>query len=211
MVLPNEHVGIYIGNDKFIHAKDIASGVVEETFSQRQSGSRPFTKAYRFYSTTSSGNSNSSGSSSSSKPSKDYANATKIKAAGYTFPQYLQASYRSTVITGSSTIASGGCGPTSLAIILAGITNNGAITPVTVVNDLKKYYSGTSWHMQRGKIYNNNFLEKYYNCKSTNCEYDQSKAYAALKAGKCLIGHETNHFMAVVPLPENEKNGKNKF
>ena len=137
-----------------------------------------------------------------------------ITAAGYTFPHYLQKNYSRAY--GSSTIKAAGCGPTSMAMILAGICNDPSITPVTFVDNMYEFYknwrvfylpgAGSYW----GPLCRNDFLEKYYNCKSTAITSMQ-QLIDAVAADKCVIGAEKGHILAIIPLPDEYKAGGYTF
>lgn len=129
-----------------------------------------------------------------------------VQAHGYTFPHYLQKNYSGTF--GTSTISASGCGPTSMAMILAGLCNDFSITPVTFIKNLDEYFNGdyTKYYLPgTGSIYsglcNSDFLQKYYNCKSTYVT-SETQAWEAIAAGKCIIGAEKGHILAIIPLPD---------
>lgn len=136
-----------------------------------------------------------------------------VIAAGYQFPHYLQKNYAGSY--GSSTISASGCGPTSMAMILAGFCNDYSITPVTFIENLEEYYpSWESYYVPgagsiRGAICDTQFLAQYYNCKSTyvsdNAE-GQEQALKALAEGKAVLGGEEGHLLAIIPVPDEYKN-----
>jgi len=136
-----------------------------------------------------------------------------VQVAEYTFPHYLQRNYDYRF--GSSTISTSGCGPTSLAMILAGITNNPGVTPITVVQNLEKYYPNYSSYYVPGQgvitasIVNNNFLGQYYNVKSTKVSTEDG--IRQVEQGKAAIGSVYGHILAIVPVPEQYKNQGYKF
>ena len=81
-----------------------------------------------------------------------------IEAAGYVFPHYYQEDYYYvsmdpvTKLT-NRTIASSGCGPTSMAMILAGLKNDPSITPETFLYALREYYgSYTGYYLPRYRL-----------------------------------------------------------
>lgn len=143
-----------------------------------------------------------------------------VIAEGYTFPHYKQYEYERKF--GPSTIHETGCIPTSLAMIVAGLNGDSNITPISVVENLEEYYSNwQSYHTGSGGTWtiveNNDFLKKYYNCKSTKVVSDE-QAYSALEAGKCLIGYQEvphygylGHALAVIPVPDEYKESGQKF
>lgn len=65
----------------------------------------------------------------------DLANLIEYDRGNGYIPYYHQADARWAIASyGSSTIFSGGCGPTSLAMVVSGLTNNDAITPLVVAD-----------------------------------------------------------------------------
>lgn len=143
-----------------------------------------------------------------------YSGATDyVKVGGYTFPQYLQKNYD--YAYGSSTIPRSGCGPTSLAMVLAGLMNNPGITPITVVQSLESYYSswrsyyepgvGTIW----GGMLNNDFLAKHYGVKAT--AVGTESGIQQVESGKVAIGSVSGHILAIVPVPDQYKNQGYRF
>lgn len=137
-----------------------------------------------------------------------------VTAAGYTFPHYLQKDFNRAY--GSSTIKAAGCGPTSMAMILAGLCRDSSITPITFVDNMYEYYkdwrkfylpgAGSYW----GPLCNTEFLQKYYNCKSTAVNSMQG-VIDAVSAGKCVVGAEKGHILAIIPLPDEYKSGGYAF
>lgn len=130
-------------------------------------------------------------------------------AEGYRFPHYLQKDYARKY--GTSDIPTSGCGPTSMAMILAGFCNDTSITPVTYVDTLEEYYGSNykSYYWPgEGSVYsgicNTDLLTKYYNCRATAVG-STSQALDALKNGKAIIGSEYGHILAVLPLPDKYK------
>lgn len=128
-----------------------------------------------------------------------------LVAAGYRFPHYLQKDYARKY--GTSDIPTSGCGPTSMAMILAGFCNDTSITPVTYVDTLEEYYGSNYknyYSPGEGSVYagicNTDLLSKYYNCRATYVSSD-SQALQALKNGKAVIACETGHILAILPLP----------
>ena len=78
-----------------------------------------------------------------------------VEAAGYVFPHYYQKDYAYvnmdpiTELT-NRTIATSGCGPTSMAMILAGLKNDPSITPETFLGAVREYYgSYTGYYVPR--------------------------------------------------------------
>ena len=112
-----------------------------------------------------------------------------VTAAGNEYPHYLQKEYQNSY--GSSTIARSGCGPTSLAMILAGLKGDPSITPITVVENLKrKWPSGSYYIAGTGSshcIFSSTFLEEYYGVKSEMYP-SQNEALNALQQGYPVIG-----------------------
>ena len=133
------HAGIYIGDDQYIHC----SGEVKiGSLSNRQAGKEgnPFLHVFRFIdeSTASAGPNEytgdktySSASSTDQKSVRGDGYSETIDLAGRTYKLYKQgsgsyagSSFCSTNPYGSNIIASQGCGPSSLAIILSGYGSN---------------------------------------------------------------------------------------
>lgn len=139
-----------------------------------------------------------------------------IKSGEHTFPHYLQKNYSGSY--GDTTIALGGCAPTSLAMVLAGITRNPGITPVTVINSFNEYYgSWTNYYQANGggtrirKILGDaDFLKKYYNVKATEIS-SQESIIAQLTDGKAAIGSTPGHILAVIPVPEQYREQGYRF
>lgn len=137
-----------------------------------------------------------------------------VESAGYTFPHYLQKNFKGRY--GASTIPTAGCGPTSLSMILAGFTRNGNVNPLTLVSNLEKYYNGSysAYYCSDGTIYSglckSEFLQKYYNCKATSIDTEK-QALSALMSGKAVIGRETGHVLAFIPVPNEYKSQGYKF
>ena len=138
--------------------------------------------------------------------------AGSVNSNGYTFPHYLQRNYKRRY--GASTIAQAGCGPTSLAMILAGLLKNPSITPVTVVENMEAYYPNYSaYYTSAGTIYsgmlNNNLLKKCYNVRATSVSTEQG--IKAVESGKSAIGRVQGHILAIVPVPEQYKGQGYRF
>ena len=137
-----------------------------------------------------------------------------VTVGGHTYPHYLQKnfSYR----YGTSTIAVAGCGPTSLAMILAGLLDNPAITPETVVKNLEEYFPnyrsyyvpGAGSNMRTG-VLNNGYLSKYYGVKMTYVSTGEGIEQVA--AGKSALGSVEGHILAIVPVPEEYQGQGYKF
>lgn len=147
------------------------------------------------------------------KDKQMYEGTDTIESNEYIFPHYLQRNYSHRF--GPSTIANAGCGPTSLAMLLAGITGNPSITPITVVENLEEFYP--DWHSYfvqnvgviTASMMNNNFLEKYYHVQST---YVSTEAgIQQVENGKVAIGSVKGHMLAIVPVPEEYKNQGYRF
>lgn len=111
-----------------------------------------------------------------------------VPGGNFIFPHYNQRSYPKGLYRfGPSTIYDAGCGPTSLAMILAGIKGDPSIDPVSVVRNLEDNWPNwNSYYMfgvgSRGAIYSNSFLNKYYGVTSISSP-SQSEALVALDAG----------------------------
>ncbi len=149
------------------------------------------------------------------KPTQHY-DGECVTAAGHEFPHYLQANFSGAF--GTSTIAAAGCGPTSMAMILAGLCNDYSITPVTYIAKLNEYFNN-NWREYylpgAGSIYagicNADLLKKYYNCTARYASSAEA-AYQALENGNCgVIGAEVGHVLAMIPLPDEYKNSGYKF
>lgn len=135
-----------------------------------------------------------------------------ITLGKYTFPHYLQKDWPGSY--GTSTIPAAGCGPTSLAMILSGIKNDSSITPQTVVANIKDNWPNGSYYVpgvgSSHCIFWSSFLEKYYGVKS-QMTTNQDTALDALEKGYPVIGGETGHILALVPVSEEQKAQGYKF
>ena len=135
-----------------------------------------------------------------------------VTAGGYTYPHYLQKDYPGAY--GTSTIPRSGCGPTSLAMILAGLKGDETITPITVVENINAYWPSGKYYVpgvgSSHCIFSNAFVQKYYGVSS---EYgiSQATALSALEQGYPVIGGETGHILAIIPAPDEYKNQGYKF
>lgn len=111
-----------------------------------------------------------------------------IQGGNFMFPHYLQRSYPKNLYKfGPSTIYSAGCGPTSLAMILAGLKGEPSIDPPSVVRNLEDNWPNWNSYFvlnvgSKGTIYSNSFLNKYYGVSSISGP-SQSQALEALAAG----------------------------
>ena len=136
-----------------------------------------------------------------------------VKSAQYNFPHYLQNDYPGPY--GTSTIPSSGCGPTSLAMILAGVKNDPSINPWTVVANLKIYWPDGRYYVPgQGSshiIFGNDFVYKYYGVTSDPCYPNETQALKALEAGYPIIGGEDGHILAIVPVTAEERAQGYKF
>ncbi len=139
----------------------------------------------------------------------------------YNFPTYDQTSYPA----GSSnisqfgapdigrTLSSGGCGPTTLAILVSGLNKDSSITPISVIDDLNKASneSGTgvvnggfaSGGANTSSMFNSKFMSTYYNLLS-EITTDTETVLEAIADGATAIGRYPGHIMAVVPVTEQE-------
>lgn len=135
-----------------------------------------------------------------------------VTAGGYTYPHYLQKDYPGAY--GTSTIPNSGCGPTSLAMILAGLKSDETITPITVVANINAYWPSGSYYVpgvgSSHCIFGNTFLQKYYGV-SSQYGISQSAALSALEQGYPVIGSETGHILAIIPAPDEYKKQGYKF
>lgn len=135
-----------------------------------------------------------------------------IDAAGYRFPHYLQKDFPGSY--GSSTIPKAGCGPTSLAMIIAGLRNDASITPYTLVEDIKEEWPDGSYYLSgQGSshcIFSSSFIKKYYGLNVETCT-TESKALEALENGYPVLGGEPGHFLALIPAPDEYKSQGYKF
>lgn len=114
----------------------------------------------------------------------------------YNFPRYLQKDYPGSY--GTSTIPRAGCGPTSLAMILAGLKNDASINPQTVVANIKNNWPNGSYYVtgvgSSHCIFQSGFLQKYYGVTSQMYPSD-SVALEALEKGYPVIGGETRTYI----------------
>ena len=136
-----------------------------------------------------------------------------IQAAGYTFPHYLQKNYPRRY--GTSTIPKAGCGPTSLAMILAGLKDDTSINPRSVVSDIEEYWPNGGYYVaDKGSshciFHNNDFLKKYYGVSSVAYP-TEAQALQALQQGYPIIGGEDGHILALIPAPDEYKEQGYKF
>lgn len=136
-----------------------------------------------------------------------------ITAAGYEFPHYYQRDWSGAY--GTSTIASSGCGPTSLAMILAGLTGDTSITPQTVVDAINDYWPNGAYYVpgvgSSHCIFRSDFLQKYFGVTSEVSYPSESQVIAALEQGCGVIGGEDGHILAIVPAPDEYKAQGYKF
>ncbi len=143
--------------------------------------------------------------------SEDYANADKVTVMGYTFPHYYQRNYayRMYGVPGK-TISSSGCGPTSMAMIVAGLTKDQTVNPDSFVTALENYFPNyTSYYANgAGSIYegicNSRFLQTFYNLKS-RLYPSYEETLTALAEGKCAIARVEGHVLALVPVTEEQR------
>lgn len=139
-------------------------------------------------------------------------NGDSITLGTYTFPHYKQKDYPGSY--GTSTIPKAGCGPTSLAMILSGIKNDPNINPQTVVANIKEYWPNGSYYVPGAGsshcIFSSSFLQKYYGVTS-QMNISQETALEALEKGYPVIGGETGHILAIVPVSEELKAQGYKF
>lgn len=149
----------------------------------------------------------------SSSSNEFIGNVDSVTVNGYNFPHYLQGNY--SYRFGSSTISDSGCGPTSLAMILAGLLNDRSINPVTVVKNLEDYYpsytsyykpgAGTIWN----GVFNNNQLNKYYGVSAR--EVGTTQGIQEVQNGKLAIGRVKGHVLAIIPVPEKYRGQGYRF
>lgn len=135
-----------------------------------------------------------------------------VTIGSYTFPHYLQKNYSGSY--GTSTIAAAGCGPTSLAMILAGLLGDNTIDPISVVESIKANWPNGSYYVN-GKgsshcIFRSDFLFKYYGVTSQMYP-SQAQALQALEQGYPVIGGEDGHILAIIPVSEELKAQGYKF
>ncbi len=108
---------------------------------------------------------------------------------------------------GDDTIAINGCGPTSIAIIIAGLTGINGITPYDVATysyNNGYYQSGTSWSFFTEGV-------KYFGITGTELPLSKSKMISELKNGHpiiCSMGKgdftTTGHIIAITGLKNNK-------
>jgi len=136
-----------------------------------------------------------------------------VAGGGYTFPHYYQRDYPGSY--GTSTIPAAGCGPTSLAMILAGLKGDPSIDPQTVVENIKNYWPSGSYYVNgvgsSHCIFRSDFLQKYYGVTSEVSYPSESQAIAALESGCAVIGGEDGHILAIIPVPDEYKSQGYKF
>lgn len=135
-----------------------------------------------------------------------------VTAGGVVYPHYFQRDYVGAY--GTSTIKASGCGPTSLAMILAGLKVDASINPQTVVDNINNYWPSGSYYVPNvGSshcIFGSDFLQKYYGVTSRRVTSD-ADALNALENGYPIIGGEKGHILAIIPAPEEYKAQGYKF
>ncbi len=140
---------------------------------------------------------------------------------GHKFPHYMQKNYPQSypIQLKDKTLRNNGCGPISLAMVLSGMLNDPTITPVTLINKLDEYYNGDwkKYYAYNGgtignNLFNTGFLQACYNEKlNVRSVSSQETAINEIASGKCANGHVTNHFVAVIPPPDQYKGKGYKF
>lgn len=140
---------------------------------------------------------------------------TTVKVGNYEFPHYLQKNYTDSYGSNSN-IAESGCGPTSLAMILSGLLKSPSITPSTVVADIKENWPNGSYYVEgAGSSHciftNESFLKKYYGVTVVATYPNEEAVVKALEEGCGVIGRETGHILAIIPVTEEEKKQGYKF
>jgi len=137
-----------------------------------------------------------------------------FQAAGYVFPEYPQTSTvgDTSLYAGerygdpayNRTLGSSGCGAFTLAMILSGMLGDSSIDPISVRDNLEEYFGYSYYVVDVGSsncIYDDDFLYTYYGVHSTAAS-DYDTVIQALKEGKCAVGHEPGHFVAIIPVPD---------
>lgn len=136
-----------------------------------------------------------------------------VIAAGYEFPHYYQRDWPGAY--GTSTIPTSGCGPTSLAMVLAGLTGDTSITPQIVVDAINAYWPSGAYYVpgvgSSHCIFRSDFLQTYFGVTSELSYPSESQAIAALEKGYGLIGGEDGHILAIIPAPDEYKAQGYKF
>ncbi len=127
-----------------------------------------------------------------------------VQGGNYIFPWYIQGNYLDRF--GTDNIKNAGCGPSSLAIILAGMLGDASITPPSFVAALDQYYNHdyTKYYQtgvgSKAEIYNSNFIKQTYGLTvQTLGSRDWTSAQAALDSGYCVLAGEKGHILALVP------------
>ena len=138
----------------------------------------------------------------------------------FTFPIYAQADSRwGSNSFGTNNIANGGCGATSLAMIVSGFTNQ-AYTPDKVVQILdtlypsREYYVptiGSSWEY----FTNEKLIYGYFKCNARAVS-EYKDAENALRNGEAVIvaigrTNNTGHILAAVPTSASDTAAGNVF
>lgn len=135
-----------------------------------------------------------------------------VTVGSYVFPHYLQKNYSGSY--GTSTISAAGCGPTSLAMILAGLLRDNTIDPISVVENIKANWPSGSYYVSgvgsSHCIFRSDFLFKYYGVTS-QVYPSQAQALQALEDGYPVLGGEDGHFLALIPVSEELKAQGYKF
>ncbi len=142
---------------------------------------------------------------------EDYINADKVSVMGYTFPHYYQRNYAYRRFGApGKTISSSGCGPTSMAMIVAGLTNKPNVNPDSFVTALESYFPNYNSYYTNGVgsnyagLCNSQFLQIYYKLKSRMYP-TYSETITALSEGKCAIARIEGHVLALVPVTEEQR------
>lgn len=123
------------------------------------------------------------------KPATDWSSIIDVPEGGMDIPLYLQGDYRQTVcyIDGEAkSVATSGCGATSVSMVIAYLTGNTAQTPYTLFKWAYEhgYYSGDGLgHSCLTQ------LAGLYGVKGTWIENDASIITAALQAGYPVVAH----------------------
>ena len=127
--------------------------------------------------------------SATGQPATDWSGIIDVPEGGMPIPLYLQGDYRQTVcyIDGEAkSVATSGCGATSMSMVIAYLTGNTNQTPYTLFKWAYDhgYYDGNGLgHSCLTK------LASLYGVKGTWIENDASMITAALQAGNPVIAH----------------------
>ena len=154
---------------------------------------------------------NGSTGTSGASGSADYGDVDTVTAGGYTYPVYddqFSNPIYNDLTYGPYTMHEAACGAFSAAMIIAGLTNDPTVTPVTFVEALRAYYGADSAFCgsegsYQSALIDNDFLSTTYGLKSVDAGESEMLNY--LEQGYPVLSGTTGHVLAVVPAPDDLK------